>query len=82
MLLKWKVLLLLEYCFDQYPYNIYLYNRHISNAILLNCHYISKISTHFLYLKRLSITDMVEDLLELLPQFQTFLLFSKGTQQS
>lgn len=60
MLLKQKVLLFVEYSFVQYPYHIYLYNKHISNIILLNFYYVSKISIYFLCLKILNITDMVE----------------------
>lgn len=72
-------LFLVEYSFDWYPYHIYLYHKHISNTILLNSYYVSKISICFLCLKILNITDMVEVFFDLYPQIS--LLFSKGTQQ-
>lgn len=61
-------------------WSLYLYNKYISNAILLNPYYITSISTHFLCLKILALH--MGSFLWLLPCSQTHLLFSKGAQQS
>lgn len=50
MLLKKKVLLFVDYCFDWFPYQIHLY-KHILSTILFNFYYMIKNQFIFFVLK-------------------------------